>query len=1061
MRTIEHLERIARDHRAERKVLVCPNRGVGRELLRALAVKGVGWVGFEVTTPAELAVELTAMDLAKDGRAADDFQRRGILDRAIDATLLNGRGESRLADLVDGVGFRDALANAVDALRLAGIDSKELGKRQLDDPERHAAIAGIARRYEEGLRSENLLDTADLLRRAVELIRAQKDRRFDATWLHPELRTRGLAGQLLRLLAERGARSLDADPVFGLDPSSPGPGGSHHPSRTSRLSWLHAIDASFHADTPEPEAASGGPNLDLFGARSERDGEASQSGNPEIELFAAAGPSEELREVLRRTMASGRKWDEVEIVAMDPIVYGCALDALGIRLGIPITYAVGLPVDRTRQGRAIATFLHWVQTGFPAALLMQLLETGDVASGTEPPVGGHRLARRLRRLRIGWGRDRYLYSIEQALTALDHRPLAEESERFSREELETIRAREREELEALHSILSGVLEATPPAPGPLGRGGVRISPADLSRAVLALLRFVPARGPIEIEARGRLVERLDQVAGSLKRSTTFGAAMTILRSHLEIRVPSPGTEGPLPWSSTGGALHFSDLDHGGWTGRPLTFVVGLDAERFPGSGIQDPVLLDADRFRLGPRDLPSSASRLVERRHALAALLARLRGTVVLSYDAWAPAEGRAVAPAAEILQALRLREQNSTMDYEDLRRTLTPIAGIVPSGTGKIDGTDVWMAAIERDGVLLAGTRQVLESYPRLAAGLRARDARQASTLTVHDGRIRPRAELLDPRRNPERVVSSTMLSALGECPLRYLHRYVLGLKPADDPVLDPAAWLTPLERGSLLHELYEHSLERGREQRLAYGSPQFAALVLDVLDETIDRYRIRVPAPSEVVFERERERLRSDARSFVAMVRARGAEWIEPLERWFGYRSDTPAVAIDLPGGGIHVGGRIDRVDTLQDGRVVVVDYKTGGNYGFDASSGTYRQGRLLQHVLYSRVARKLYDRPVARVEFHFPTVKGENEVAAYEIERLAEGERVVDLLLDMVAAGHFVPTEADNDCRFCDHRTICRVRMEGNRVVESPRAKWAKASCETLPEYEPLRKVRSWES
>src|SRR3970282_2085634 len=111
MRLIESLERIAREHPLERKVLVCPNRGVGRELLRALAVKGVGWVGFEVTTPAELAVELTAMDIAKDGRAADDFQRRGILDRAIDATLLNGRGESRLADLVDGVGFRDALAN--------------------------------------------------------------------------------------------------------------------------------------------------------------------------------------------------------------------------------------------------------------------------------------------------------------------------------------------------------------------------------------------------------------------------------------------------------------------------------------------------------------------------------------------------------------------------------------------------------------------------------------------------------------------------------------------------------------------------------------------------------------------------------------------------------------------------------------------------------------------------------------------------------------------------------------------------------------------------------------
>ena len=38
---------------------------------------------------------------------------------------------------------------------------------------------------------------------------------------------------------------------------------------------------------------------------------------PAVELFRAAGVTEELREVLRRVLARGLRWDEVEIVTPD------------------------------------------------------------------------------------------------------------------------------------------------------------------------------------------------------------------------------------------------------------------------------------------------------------------------------------------------------------------------------------------------------------------------------------------------------------------------------------------------------------------------------------------------------------------------------------------------------------------------------------------------------------------------------------------------------------------------------------------------------------------------
>src|SRR5690606_20504270 len=143
-----------------------------------------------------------------------------------------------------------------------------------------------------------------------------------------------------------------------------------------------------------------------------------------VELFAAATPTDELREVLRRALAQGIPWDRIEIVATDPRVYGAALDSLARRFGIPVTYATGLDVRRTRVGRAAEAYLRWIDEGYPAEILVRLLEAGDLA----PPdgaddVSGTALARRLRRLHVGWGRDRYLPAVDRALSGLRTAPL--------------------------------------------------------------------------------------------------------------------------------------------------------------------------------------------------------------------------------------------------------------------------------------------------------------------------------------------------------------------------------------------------------------------------------------------------------------------------------------------------------------------------------------------------------------------------------------------------------------------------------------------------------------
>jgi hypothetical protein len=163
-------------------------------------------------------------------------------------------------------------------------------------------------------------------------------------FLLPGLSLRGVEGRLVRALLDHGATVLTPDRVAGLDApagrlwvASSGPGGP--------LSTLHALD---------------------------RDGD-HESGPRDLHLFAAATPADELREVIRRVMAAGIPWDRVEIVATDSATYGTALDGLARRLGIPATHSAGLPVSRTRVGRAADAYFRWIADGFPVEPIRQLL----------------------------------------------------------------------------------------------------------------------------------------------------------------------------------------------------------------------------------------------------------------------------------------------------------------------------------------------------------------------------------------------------------------------------------------------------------------------------------------------------------------------------------------------------------------------------------------------------------------------------------------------------------------------------------------------------------------
>ncbi len=1038
---VRSLARVSARYPLERKVLVCGSGGEGRELLRQLALRTGSWVGFEATTTRMLAITVAGPALAARAiRLADAFDEEALLDEAIDEVLLGGE-EDEHSRLARRVGMRRALARATTHLRLAGVRPGRVRDARLADPAKARILCEVLAAYERRLRRGRLADAAGVYRTANGVLRAGGEARGAAgalatqrVYLVPGIERRGLAGQFLAALQHGGAEVLEADPVRGLEV----PGSVVWRSareRPGRLSHLHDVEGG-------------------AGAAGDVQGASEQAPAADLDIFVANSVEAELREVMRRARERGLRWDEVEIVATDAATYGSALHALAERMGVPVTFATGLPVERTRPGRVAAAYFRWIEGGFHADIVRTLLYANDLAAPRPNHwIRGATLARRLRALRIGWGRERYLPAIEGALAEAD----GLSARRYeSDEQLERRRRRARRELRGLRGLLAPVLRATPPVAAGGDPDALPVSPSRVARGLRRFLGRASPGSSVDDAALERATGILRRIEAVLVRTTDYRAAAAIVRRHLSFPVPAPRAEGSAPWSSAGGALHFTDIRTGGRTGRRATFVVGLDAHRMAGSAAQDPYLLDADRARLTRADLPLSQDRARERRFALAALLARLRGSTCLSYAAWDPAEARAVSPSSDLLQAFRLMRRDASATFDDLAATRRPRAGLVPRRTTRLDSTDVWMASLERDGRLLDGGEAVREAFPRIAAGWRARAALAGDAVTAFHGRIAPRPEL-DPRRNPELAVSASALATLGACAKRYLHRYVMRVTPPDDPAYDPEGWLDPLGRGRILHRVYERALVEARQGDVEYQDPAFERLVFSILDREVARAAREVPAPSDAVREREMEALAGDAASFVDMIRRDPPRWID-TERAFGL-GDDPPLPLRTPTGDVMVRGAIDRVDALPNG-VRVVDYKTGGTFAFSGRKGTWDGGRRLQHVVYSAVASRLYDGRAVVMEYHFPTRKGENQRRAYPAGDLTAGPELVSRLLDRIAGGHFLPTDDPGDCRFCDYQAVCRVRVGDFGVQSSPLASWVKERIGEAPELAGLRAIRNWD-
>jgi hypothetical protein len=1031
---------VCSQHLLSEKWLLAPSRRVGQQWLEAVTRSGQPVVNVRVKTLTSLAIDLAAEQMAARGLTVVSPRGGAFLIENI-IRRLRADGLQYLVHLEPSAGLAEAVYAAVVAIRQSGLAVESLDAERFEVAGKGHDLRAILSAYLAELDAGQLIDSSGLLHLATARIG------HDADFLPKDLLLLVPTGMECSPLERTLIETFPLAQRLDLPIDEPATQGDTTATDLELLRWLENP-----ADAPPPV------------------------GDGTVRIRRAVGEVNEVRDVLRCCVAGQVRFDDVELLHTDaetylPLVYEtlCTLAREGETLGddLPVTFAEGVPCRYSRPGRALAMWLAWIADDYPQRTLVQMLREGllEASQPGQEEASYSRLSGLLRGVGIGFGRERYRVQLQDRIAGLQ-RQLADPAETHDedgepRPDRLVSLQRQLRASQSLDVLCESLLACTPTNPSnqPEVLAGALQFLNSLARTVNQIDRFAVLKLAGEISEMQQWLKLGD---GDI----SFDAREWLSRLPSEARVLGSG---PRP-----GCLHVAHTNSGGHTGRPHTFIIGLDDSRFPGAGLQDPLLLDSERRKLSP-ELITAADRLEHKLGDFTRLLARLRGKLTLSFCTRSVDDDREMFPSGPVLAAYRLLSGKHDGDQSDLSAWLaqqSPPASFAPHDQAEcLSGAEWWLWRLCGPTLVHDPGALVLQQFPHLAQGRRATAERRRTEFTAYDGRVEQAGPDLDPTRSDHQVLSANRLQKIGKCPLMYFFEYGLGITPPDELEVDPTVWLDALAEGLLLHELFETFIRELLTTERIPSSKRDEARLRELLDAQIDHYRELYPVPSESVFQRQRARLEQAAMTFLREEQRHCTrEGSRPvyLEASLGMPAEehgTPLDTLDpvpvkLTGGRqVQLRGRIDRIDLIGDGAVktfAIWDYKTGSSWSYKRDD-PFQQGRFLQPYLYvTMVTHRLRmavdpDAAVRYFGFFFPGAKGRGERITWTGETLASGREILESLVQIVSSGAFSATNNVEDCKFCNYRGVCG---DVDAVVAASKAKLAVPENQLLT---PMRELR----
>ncbi len=481
----------------------------------------------------------------------------------------------------------------------------------------------------------------------------------------------------------------------------------------------------------------------------------------------------------------------------------------------------------------------------------------------------------------------------------------------------------------------------------------------------------------------------------------------------------------------------------------LVVVLGMNEGSIPVAGREDPLLPDAERA-LGGETVPLHGHRAIEERREYLAALATAPERVLLVPRADSRAQqarlpSRYAVEAANVLEEARGGERIFASTLDDEHCGGLPWYRSVPSFESALGGAAEPASIQEYDLRSLLRRRRprgglyphfLVEHNRALGEGFAAQRARRGSALTPWQGLV-PAAGSRSPLSPDTRPVSATRLQGLAACPFRFFLDSVLGIPEFEKP--EEELSISALAKGSLIHTILDRFIKAvpTRQSWEEAWTPEERAQLRAIAEEECDRAERDGITGRALLWAHERTRILRDLEHFLdedEELRREFRTTTVASELPFGLE-DAPPVEITLADGrSVRLRGYIDRVDRSEDGRLVVIDYKTGSAGPYSGmQKDALKRGTLLQLPVYAAAARAsglgTQESPVHAL-YWFISKKGEWVKAGYEVDAVIQREfgEILAVLGETVERGVF-PARPGNrswgdyeNCLYCAYRDVC---------------------------------------
>ena len=213
----------------------------------------------------------------------------------------------------------------------------------------------------------------------------------------------------------------------------------------------------------------------------------------------------------------------------------------------------------------------------------------------------------------------------------------------------------------------------------------------------------------------------------------------------------------------------------------------------------------------------------------------------------------------------------------------------------------------------------------------------------TPYDGHVPGLRDVLMRRYCTGHVWSASRLERYGTCPFMFFVQDVLGL----ETFVPPEPGYDALQLGSLLHELLERSFRETAEPEHA---DEVVATLHRVAGEVFDRAPARYGFKPTALWEIEQNQWLAVLEETIRALQKKQDGWVPvAFEQSFGVHGQP--LEVTLRPENVLLRGVVDRIDRHPDGRLCIIDYKTGSS-GLDTRA--LDEGRKIQLPIYAMAAR-----------------------------------------------------------------------------------------------------------